>query len=670
MKTNLNFLFLLLLTCSSIFAQVKIGDNPTSVGASSLLELESTNKGLVVTRVANTAAITTAVNGMIVYDLSANCLKVYQNGAWSDCMNTSTAAPSVTVVCTGFSGSYCTSALSGTNYVVTLTNNDFSAKQVTPLTADLVLSGMTGVSVASVSPSTVTTINAGGNLVITYTLSGTPSTQGTLTGSFAKQGLTCSSTVGVVASKAVTAASSAPNVCNNTALTAITHTTSGAAIGIGTATGLPAGVTVSWASNTITISGTPTASGTFTYSIPVNGCGSTVNATGTITVTESRTVAAASSTPTLCNNTALTAITHTTTAATGIGTVTGLPAGVTASWASNTITISGTPTASGTFTYSIPLTGGGCGTVNATGTITVSPGPGNYTLAGTAITRSGSTVTRFTANWTALAGATGYTLEYSTTASGPWTAFASNPYTGTSAAVTGLNALFYYFRVTSIGGTCAGSQASQEVGCGANVGGTFKTFMCYNLGVTGTQDALSYQSGANNGALYQWGRQTDGHEVRTSLTQAGPVAAPVASKFITNSTSPNDWISPQNNSLWLDASKTANDPCPTGFRVPTQAQWGGLFRGGTTFGAPGTATQNTWTWTGNGYTVGANLFLPAAGYRNVNDATLYEVGTFGSYWSSTVTGTNAYALSFISGTVNPGNNDYRGYGFSVRCITE
>jgi hypothetical protein len=53
-------------------------------------------------------------------------------------------------------------------------------------------------------------------------------------------------------------------------------------------------------------------------------------------------------------------------------TATGLPAGVTAAFASNTITISGTPTVSGTFNYSIPLTGG-CGAVNATGTITVTP---------------------------------------------------------------------------------------------------------------------------------------------------------------------------------------------------------------------------------------------------------------------------------------------------------
>jgi hypothetical protein len=57
----------------------------------------------------------------------------------------------------------------------------------------------------------------------------------------------------------------------------------------------------------------------------------------------------------LCISTVLTDITHATTGATGIGTATGLPAGVTAAFASNTITISGTPTVSGTFNYNSPL---------------------------------------------------------------------------------------------------------------------------------------------------------------------------------------------------------------------------------------------------------------------------------------------------------------------------
>jgi uncharacterized protein (TIGR02145 family) len=88
---------------------------------------------------------------------------------------------------------------------------------------------------------------------------------------------------------------------------------------------------------------------------------------------------AASSSPTLIQNTPLTNITHTTKKATGIGTVTGLPSGVTANWSSNVITISGTPTATGTFTYTIPLTGTSCSGVNATGTITVSAACGSVT---------------------------------------------------------------------------------------------------------------------------------------------------------------------------------------------------------------------------------------------------------------------------------------------------
>src|SRR5204862_1922750 len=128
--------------------------------------------------------------------------------------------------------------------------------------------------------------------------------------------------------------------------------------GIGTATGLPAGVSASWASNTITITGTPTAAGIFTYSIPLTGGCGTVNATGTITVTPNNTAAAPSSNPTLCANSALTAITIATTDPKSVVKSNSLPAGVSASWVSNTITISGTPTAAGIFNYRIPLTGG------------------------------------------------------------------------------------------------------------------------------------------------------------------------------------------------------------------------------------------------------------------------------------------------------------------------
>jgi Ig-like domain CHU_C associated/Domain of unknown function (DUF6383) len=89
------------------------------------------------------------------------------------------------------------------------------------------------------------------------------------------------------------------------------------------------------------------------------------------------TVSPASSSPSVTVNSALSPIIHSTTGATGImndgmSGINGLPPGVSAHWNSNTITISGTPTAIGRYLYSILLIGGN-GIVYATGTITVIP---------------------------------------------------------------------------------------------------------------------------------------------------------------------------------------------------------------------------------------------------------------------------------------------------------
>ena len=162
--------------------------------------------------------------------------------------------------------------------------------------------------------------------------------------------------------------------CINSPITNITYATSGAMQV--TATGLPAGVTGSFASNIFTISGSPTTTtgSPFNYTVTLTGCG-TVTATGTINVNPTNTISLSSATGTnaqnICKGSAITNITYTTTGATGAD-VTGLPTGVTGTWASNTVTISGTPstTTGGTFNYTITLLNG-CGTVTATGTIIV-----------------------------------------------------------------------------------------------------------------------------------------------------------------------------------------------------------------------------------------------------------------------------------------------------------
>ncbi|MFM7588023.1 MAG: hypothetical protein ACKO55_02815, partial [Bacteroidota bacterium] len=98
----------------------------------------------------------------------------------------------------------------------------------------------------------------------------------------------------------------------------------------------------------------------------------TVNSNNTITLSS----ASGTNGQTVTVNTAITNITYTTTGATG-ATISGLPAGVTGSWASNVVTISGTPTATGTFNYTVTMTGGCTGGNNtATGSITVNSGGG------------------------------------------------------------------------------------------------------------------------------------------------------------------------------------------------------------------------------------------------------------------------------------------------------
>ena len=213
------------------------------------------------------------------------------------------------------------------------------------------------------------------------TITGTPTASGTFNYTVTLTGgcgtTTSIGTITVTPNNTSTLSSAvgtdAQTKCINTALTNITYGITGAT-GIGTPINLPIGVTATWGSNTITISGTPTSSGTFNYSIPLSGGCGNLSATGTINVTPSNTASIASSTPTLCINSPLTNITHSTTGATGIGLSSNLPAGINAVWASNTITLSGTPTESGIFDYSIPLTGG-CGNTFATGRIIVNAKP-------------------------------------------------------------------------------------------------------------------------------------------------------------------------------------------------------------------------------------------------------------------------------------------------------
>ncbi len=188
----------------------------------------------------------------------------------------------------------------------------------------------------------------------------------------------------------------------------------------------------------------------------------------------------------------------------------------------------------------------------------------------------------------------------------------------------------------------------------AEISSSGETWMTKNLGAL--HEATSSTDAAAYGDLYQWGRTTDGHEKRNSTAVAGPVASgSEGANFILNGTTPSsDWLSTQDNTRW-GATKTANDPCPTGYRVPTETELNAerlLFSTNNAAGA-----------------YNSELKLPVAGYRHYSLDELYEVGTFGHYWTSTISGIYARKL-FLGSNSNGMSSRVRSNGYSVRCIKE
>ncbi len=80
-------LFLILaFTSNTVFAQIKLGDNRTIIQPGSLIELESTNRGLLNIRL-NTSQmlsipVTASSKGMMIYNTDSSCLCLYDGSNW------------------------------------------------------------------------------------------------------------------------------------------------------------------------------------------------------------------------------------------------------------------------------------------------------------------------------------------------------------------------------------------------------------------------------------------------------------------------------------------------------------------------------------------------------------------------------------------------------------
>ena len=200
---------------------------------------------------------------------------------------------------------------------------------------------------------------------------------------------------------------------------------------------------------------------------------------------------------------------------------------------------------------------------------------------------------------------------------------------------------------------------SINLNCGAFIApGQWKTFMCHNLGVANTNADPFTPSWEINGGYWQWGRKNQ--------AAAGP-AGPSSSQA--NSGSISGWnTTDAPNGAWSDNFKTANDPCPTGFRVPTKDQWDGVSNNNNVYFV-GTWSSSPTNYS-SGQRLGNNLMLPAAGVRYSDNGSLDSRGSLGYYWSSSVSTTFAWYQYFTIVNVYTNNNLLRTNGLSVRCISE
>ncbi len=96
MLQNRYFLLLAFFAFQCISAQVKIGSNPNTIDPGSIIELESNNKALVLTRLTNTQMVgLTPLRGALVFNTDTQCVHFYDSTQW---VNLCSAANS-----TGFS---------------------------------------------------------------------------------------------------------------------------------------------------------------------------------------------------------------------------------------------------------------------------------------------------------------------------------------------------------------------------------------------------------------------------------------------------------------------------------------------------------------------------------------------------------------------------------------
>lgn len=191
---------------------------------------------------------------------------------------------------------------------------------------------------------------------------------------------------------------------------------------------------------------------------------------------------------------------------------------------------------------------------------------------------------------------------------------------------------------------------------------TGRTWIDRNLGAS--RVALSSTDTQAYGDYFEWGRPADGHEKQIVYGTASnftnvrsTTSVPGNSKYIFPSDGSYDWLVTPDNTLWTGVN-APNNPCPAGFRIPTDAEWAAE------------AAVFTANNVGGSYESGYGLRLTVAGMAGgVNSIT--AIGNYGQYLTQTAydNGRVKY-FGVISYTTWFDTNYYKITGQSCRCIKD
>lgn len=223
------------------------------------------------------------------------------------------------------------------------------------------------------------------------------------------------------------------------------------------------------------------------------------------------------------------------------------------------------------------------------------------------------------------------------------------------------------FTISGAGSCTFDRVITGPVGGGDVITATRRIWKDRNVGAqqvaTSATDHLAY------GSLFQYGRRADGHEVVSwaNLTTANTLSGTVPGTVSVDNPYPSgggqyimgsvgDWRNPTSFDLWQKAPGLINNPCLSGYRVPTDVEWSAEIAAG------------GWTINTDGYN--SALKLPLAGVRL--NGNLAGAGGGGYYHGvSNVSSTSNCGGLELSTSVETRTSGWSGtFAMSVRCIKD